>query len=209
MTTNPPAYMPAQGSLAERVTAFFLRNPDDELSRGDVALKFEVHVNDVARLLKPLLDDNTLVLSRPEGKGIARNYSAGLALREAAKKQGSLDLDKPANAARPAPVPTLAKPPTKRSPQVPVTMAEMEALQVDDHVPPNIRSARFGGMRKWATLFAKLKKQGQSVEFPAAWKTAVAAEAQKINRENRKLGQTARYSVANTQPGKARAWRIA
>lgn len=207
MTTNPPPYMPAQSSLAERVTAFFLRNPDDELSRGDVALKFEVHVNDVARLLKPLLDDNTLVLSRPEGKGIVRNYLAGLALREAAKKQGSLDLDKPANAARPAALPTLAKPPRKRPAHLHVTLAEIEALKVDRDVP--LTRARYGGQRKWAPLFAKLTEKGVSTEFPAEWKSAVAAEAVKMNRENRNTGADARYSVSLSLPGKARVWRIA
>lgn len=37
-----PVYIPTHGTLADRVMEWFRANPDEELTREDVALKFEV-----------------------------------------------------------------------------------------------------------------------------------------------------------------------
>lgn len=207
MTTNPPPYMPAQGSLAERVTAFFLRNPDDELSRGDVALKFEVQVNDVARLLKPLLDDNTLVLSRPEGRGVVRNYSAGLALREAAKKQGSLDLDKPACTAATGPESRSRK--TRGKQKIFLDAVDLDALKTGSGDPVSART-KFGYIAsKWQVVLDKVPNVGDWVEVPAEWHEALSAQVRKNNTKHKQNGLPDRHLVRKVSAVATRLWRTA
>jgi len=65
------------------------------------------------------------------------------------------------------------------------------------------------GESKWAALFDKLSEPDTSVEIPAAWKTAVAAQATKLNMKNKKDGKPTHYMVRHTVPGKARIWRTA
>jgi len=195
MTTNPPNYAQREGSLAERVQAFFRAHPEEELSRGDVALKFDVMADQVAKLLKPLLNDGLIKLG-PNEEG-TRVYSAGLALRQIA----------------PAAAPSIAhaltsKPAPRTFNQVPLQELNFDALQVEHDVPLN-GGARCKGFTKWATLFAKLQRPGASVEIPASWKTAVAAYATKLNQQHTKAGEPHRYAVRAMPNGKARVWRSA
>lgn len=44
-------YRPRPGSLVDRVLAFFEKNPDEELSRSDVAVKFELGITSVSGTL--------------------------------------------------------------------------------------------------------------------------------------------------------------
>ena len=61
MTTNPPAYTPRFGSLAERALEFFRRNPEEELTPSDMAEKFSVAYGSVDQGLKPALDAGLMV----------------------------------------------------------------------------------------------------------------------------------------------------
>jgi hypothetical protein len=206
MTANPPTYNTTEhepGSLAERVTAFFLRNPDDELSRGDIALKFEVPVNDVARLLKPLLDEKTLVLERSEGGGVLRCYSAGLALREAAKKQGKLDLGG-ATIAEPS------KPKTKKrrgTQSVFLDGVDMDALKTGSGGPVN--ALKKFVKTKWQPIYDKVPNPDDWVEVPAEWHEALSSAVRKKNADNKKTGAPARYLVRKVSATATRFWRLA
>ena len=195
MTTNPPNYKISEGSLAERVQAFFRQHPEEELSRGDVALKFDVMADQVAKLLKPLLNDGLIKLG-PNEEG-SRVYSAGLALRQSA----------------PAAAPSMAqaltgKPAPRTFSQVPLQELNFDNLQVD-HDVPLVGGKHTKGFTKWAPLFAKLARPGASVEIPATWKTAVAAYATKLNQQHTKAGEPTHYAVRAMANGKARVWRTA
>jgi hypothetical protein len=210
MTTNPPTYNTTEhqlGSLAERVTAFFLRNPDDELSRGDIALKFEVPVNDVARLLKPLLDDKTLVLERSEGGGVLRSYSAGLALREAAKKQGKLDLGGAtiAEPSKPKPEPKTKK--RRGTQSVFLDGVDMDALKTGSGDPVNALTKFV--KKKWQPIYDKVPNPGDWVEVPAEWHEALSSAVRKNNAYNKKTGAPARYLVRKVSATATRFWRLA
>jgi hypothetical protein len=195
MTTNPPNYAQREGSLAERVQAFFRQHPEEELSRGDVALKFDVMADQVARLLKPLVDDQLVKLGPNEHN--TRVYTAGPALRQAHAEKVSTITQ--ALTGKPAP---------RTFNQVPLQELNFDALQVD-HDVPLMGGAHMKGFTKWAPLFAKLQRPGASVEIPASWKTAVAAYATKLNQQHTKAGEPDRYAVRAMPNGKARVWRSA
>lgn len=55
-----PAYIPLHGSLADRVVEWFGAHPDEQLTRGDVALKFHVTQTSVPLLLNPAVADGRL-----------------------------------------------------------------------------------------------------------------------------------------------------
>jgi hypothetical protein len=195
MTTNPPNYAQREGSLAERVQAFFRAHPEEELSRGDVALKFDVMADQVAKLLKPLVNDGIINLG-PNEEG-TRTYSAGLALRQST----------------PAAAPTITqaltgKPAPRSFNQVPLDELNFDNLKVENNVPL-MGGKHHKGFTKWGPLFEKLEEPGQSVEIPANWKTAVAAYATKLNQQNAKAEKPDFYAVRAMPNGKARVWRSA
>lgn len=194
MTTNPPAYH-LEGSLADRVQAFFARHPDEELSRGDVALKFDVAAEDVERLLKPLVADHQILYGPNEAR--RRVYTAGAALRLKPTVESP---------AKPA-----AKPRKTGGhlEQVIVSPDEIAALQVDHGVPIAPATSRRLGASKWAPLVAKLKQVGDSVASPTAWRGPVAAYVSKLNSDARKAGQATHYVVRAISADTARIWRKA
>ena len=77
---------------------------------------------------------------------------------------------------------------------------DFDTLKVEDGVP-YVQHAAKG---KWAPLFAKLQKPGQSTQIPGHMKTAVAAATYAQNK--RKCG-TFRVAMVNTTT--ARVWRTA
>lgn len=66
---NAPHYLPRHGSLAERVIEWFRKNPDEELSRADVAMKFEVSQSSVQACLQTAVDNGELIWVKRSGNG--------------------------------------------------------------------------------------------------------------------------------------------
>lgn len=71
-------YEPKDGSLAHRVIAFFESNPDEQLSRRDIAIKFNVNQSTVINGLERAVDND--LLARRWIEGGVRVYCAGSAL---------------------------------------------------------------------------------------------------------------------------------
>lgn len=67
-------YMPRAGSLAHRVAAFFVSQPEEELASPDVAEKFGCAAGSVAILLKPCVAGGVLAVRR---NGHSNTYSPG------------------------------------------------------------------------------------------------------------------------------------
>lgn len=59
-------YIPQNGSLADRVTQFFLKQRDEELTSGDIAQKFNTNANSVSTLLASCLANGLLVRRKDE-----------------------------------------------------------------------------------------------------------------------------------------------
>lgn len=60
-----------------RVTLYFARNPDEELTTFDVADKFETNPRHVTALLRRAVDDGVLRKSGTCGRGNVSTYQAG------------------------------------------------------------------------------------------------------------------------------------
>lgn len=75
-----PNYIPKAGTLAERVCRFFLANPEEALTRGDIAHKFDAQPASIDSSLKHAVAA-TLLRRRAEDDGVS--WSAGPALTAA------------------------------------------------------------------------------------------------------------------------------
>lgn len=59
-----PTYIPRNGSLADKVLRFLRENPEEELTRSDVSVKFGVMVSSVGGCLFHTVHQNHLVQTR-------------------------------------------------------------------------------------------------------------------------------------------------
>jgi hypothetical protein len=197
MNTKGPTYIPRMGSLAERVLDYFRQSPDEELTQGDIAAKFEVSRGSVTACMETALNKGAVTYVQNED--LIWVYRPGKGT--AAPKPNSTKADAP-----PPPEPTRSR---RGITALPPALLDFSTLQVDRGVPLTGKAHGHPGESKWAPLFAKLSEPDTSVEFPAAWKSAVAAQATKLNVRNKKDGQPGYYMVRHTEPGKARIWRTA
>jgi len=214
MTTNPPVYIPRTGSLADRVLDYFRQCPDEELSQADVAAKFDAQRSSVGSCLKPTVDAGLLawghnseleyVYTLP-GKPAARS-----AVTPAATRISLADaLGNSEDLGRAMATAAAKHTPARGRTKLPPSALDFSTLQVDHGMPLTGKSHGTAGTSKWAPLFAKLTEPDTSVEFPATWKSAVAAQATKLNVAHKKAGNPTEYKVRITEPGKARIWRLA
>lgn len=84
MSTTPTTYNPREGSLADRVLAFFTQQPDEELAIADILLKFDAKVQSVKMCLKPSVQAGLIRWGQNEhGSWV---YTAGPALQLKAER---------------------------------------------------------------------------------------------------------------------------
>ena len=76
-----------------------------------------------------------------------------------------------------------------------------------DSTPWSAPSSAAGvkGFTKWAPLFARLTKAGQSVELPRALHGRLSAESHK---RNKKAGGAKTWAISSTGPDTCRLWRL-
>jgi hypothetical protein len=175
-------YTPQADSLAGRCIAYFRRLPDEELSSKDIALKFQAEQSSVQILLKRAVE--TGMLARD-----GAIYSAGPQIGQLAPPATTL-------AERPK------QPPAKGFDNLRHHI-DLTALQVEEGIPYLAQGPGPAGS-KWAPIFDKLQKPGQSIAIPVAVKAALAAAAIKRNKE-----KNGTFKVALTSSTTARIWRIA
>lgn len=178
-------YTPRTDSLTGRVIAFFQRNPEEELGLEEIHDKFDATRGNIHTQLGQAVDAGLLLRDRNhDGDYI---YRAGPAMGTPA----------------PTPASMPGAPPAPKGYASPRHFLDLAALQVDEGVPCIL----FNGNRaqsKWEPLFAKLTKPTQSIAVPSHIKGALAAAANKRNKEKRGT-----FRVAMTGPGEARIWRVA
>lgn len=84
MSTTHTTYNPREGSLADRVLAFFTQQPDEELSIEDIVPKFDAKVQSVKMCLKPSVQAGLIRWGQNEhGSWV---YTAGPALQLKAER---------------------------------------------------------------------------------------------------------------------------
>lgn len=69
-----PTYIPRHGTLADRVLEWFRKNPEEELSRADVSMKFEVPQSSVQACLQAAVDAGELVWTKLNGHSGVYTY---------------------------------------------------------------------------------------------------------------------------------------
>ena len=202
--TKPAKNTPRTDSLPAQVLAFFARNPEESLTLDDISDKFDCTRGNIHTQLRPAVEAGHLV--RQQNDDTEWVYKAGPAARGAAPAHL-------AQAIRPAQAqPENAALPTHRekAPKrfkvtgAPPKMIDIEALVVEDDVPYMDITKTFGAS-KWAPLFAKLTKKGQSVQLPHHVKKALQAA---IYQRNKKHPATT-YRLATVDATTVRVWRTA
>lgn len=180
-------YTPAQGSLPDRVCKFFRIHPDEELTTGDIARKFDAPTANVTNGLQLCLTHGLLNRVRSEGELV---WVAGPKLQQTP----------PPSAAT-----ATATPKTRRT-LAPLPPIDVATLQVRNDVA--LPAVNFGrppkGHTKYDALFDALKKVGASVEFPRTHRGAIsAAKESYAKRTGRK------FTVRTVNPTTCGIWRTA
>lgn len=172
----------APHGLPAKVITFFLANPDETLTRMDVAEKFSATASSVHTQLKPAVDSGALL--RVQGDDGEYVYSPGPAMAAA----------------------RVATKTERRPPRTPVYVdpANFDALEPEKGVP--VPTSREIGGGKWGPLLDKLTEAGTSLSFPIEWHSALMADVAKRNVKNKAAGQP-QYLVRKTSPTTSRIWR--
>lgn len=196
MTT--PTYIPRTGSLSDRVLDYFRQQPQEELTSADIAAKFEVSRGSVMASLQTAVANGALEYTRNTELEFVYRLPGG---------QISQDHKTTSTSASTLTQTTTAR---KRG-AVSVLASELDfsTLKAETGVPLRGKGKSEPGQSKWAPLFDMLTEPDTSVEFPAAWKSAVAAQSTKQNDAAKKAGRPHRYTVRLTGTDKARVWRTA
>lgn len=189
--TPPQAakYKPHPASLPAQVMSFFARNPEETLTLDDISDKFDCTRGNIHTQLRLAVEAGHL--KRLQNEDTEWVYKAG---------HNAPSLPQLHAPTQPA---ASGKPKSPTGYKSPLLMIDIDALVVEDGMP-YIPQARAGESR-WAPLFAKLTKKGQSVQVPGHVKGALAAAAATYNK--RHPGTT--FRVAMVDASTARVWRTA
>lgn len=199
-TTTQPTYVPRTGSLSDRVLAYFRQQPDEELTSADIASKFEVSRGSVMASLQTAVSNGALEYTRNTELEFMYRLPSGAAALTMPAAQSA-----PENRSS-----TRVSATGKRGAvSLPASALDFSGLKAETGVPVQGKAKTDAGDSKWAPLFALLSAPDTSVEIPAAWKSAVAAQATKQNVRAKSAGRPDHYVVRLTGTDTARVWRTA
>lgn len=176
---NSIAYTPEPGSPADRVLDLLARNPQEEYTSSDLALKFQVP--------KGRWD---VLLAEPVAKGLIHRdktaadpnviWCAGASLKAWYAQRSGTTLP-----------PALGGPKAKKPPRagVPHRLAPLDiatiTVETGGAIAENIGPC---GVSKWDAMFALLKKPNTSVAVPLAYRGTLAAYVRKRKKDGRMAG---------------------
>lgn len=180
-------YDPAPMSVAHRVCSYFVAQPEEELSTGDVALKFDCTVRSVTQLLRPAYEAG--LLTRRGGiYGRGANLGAWQQRMQERARKTEVGM-------------------TRATKQPPAHLPELDLAAlppVERGVPlPDSRQSARRGRTKYDELFLSLAEIGSSRLIPAHYVDAIkkaVAIRKKYFGEN--------YLLMRVDPQMARIWRV-
>ena len=180
-----PSYQPTPGTLPYSVCAFFRKNPNEELSRDDIAQKFDVERNAITAGLSRCFAANFLV---EHGKRGDSTITAGSALAAWSPSTASL-----------------APPPPPKTPRTytPLPPVDFTKLKVERGLPVPAKKGGKGSSR-WGPLFEKLDKPDTSIALKAMYYSALAKAAQ-----DRTKTTGHKYVIRKLSDTEMRIWRTA
>jgi hypothetical protein len=145
---NTSDYQPQIGSFAERAMLYFKNNPDEELTRGDLAQKFDIEASSIEARLKRPIDGGLLQVSNSDD---GRVWSAG-------PKLAAWKLASPAQRQAPEAPAVHRGGKRQRLPPLPT-----DGLQVVDNMPMPSQALAAKGHSVYESQFEKLTAPGQAV----------------------------------------------
>lgn len=210
--TQAMAYRPKPGTLPARVIAWLQDNPTEELTREDIGAKWDAYPSTVSLGLEKAVNAGALRLARnSEGQEVYRLPIAPTpnALAQASPFNGTAaELATPAARTASTANRNLTAP-KRGAVAIPASVLDFSGLKAEVGVPLLGKTKSEPGVSKWQPLIDLLPMPDMSVEFPAEWKSAVAAQTTKLNVAAKKAGKPTHYKVRLVSQDKARIWRVA
>lgn len=180
-------YTPASGSTADRVCQFFAKQRDEELSKADIALKFDVATSGVDAVLARAVE--TQLLTREKS-------ASGVVFRAGPK------LPKPQPA---TPLPAgAAQRPTRRGVRLPPLNLDEIKIETGIPVAPLTRNGVVSGQRMYAPLIKKLQP-GQSFQVPKEYRGTLSSAIKALCKEHPE--PKPEFTVRLVNDTHARVWR--
>lgn len=197
---TPTTYNPEPGSPADRVLDLLARNPAEDYTSSDLALKFQVPKGrwDVL-LAEPVAKGLVHRGKSPGDTNVIWCAGAGLLAWAAQRKDGAASAGGLAPASAPA---------VKRKAVAKLAAPDLAKLQVEVGVPVAARTVARAGQSKWDPLFALLTKPDTSVALPVAYQSTVYTYMRKAKKAGLLQGT---FIVRRCAINKAqcRVWRTA
>jgi hypothetical protein len=215
-TMTNPAYHPRPGTLAAKLIAYLEITPRAQLKRAEVADMFEVAPNSLEASLDTAVKYGALAKYRnAEGENIwclpsmVPPTPTPQAIAQASPfYTGSSHPTPPAARSTSTAVRNLSTP-KRGAVSLPASALDFSSLKAEVGIPLLGKGKGEIGVSKWQPLLDLLTAPDTSVEFPAEWKSAVAAQTTKLNVQAKKDGQATQYKVRLVSADKARIWRLA
>lgn len=199
MTKPAAAYEPEPGSVPARVLDLFVRNPEEEFTSGDLALKYQIRAEKFTALLASAISCGLLLHERTSLSETTRVWRAGPRLKAWAAAHGAAEVDTAlrsrglSGTATPAPARQrrMLKPagPSIDLAAVPV----LKGLPIPEAVRGGVNASRYAAM--WDRLGV-----GDAFELPDRQAAGLAAFCKKNRRA---------YTLRTTGPGVKTLWRTA
>jgi len=180
------SYIPQQGSVAWKVIEFLTTNPEEELSKDDIAAKFDASANSVHTLLRPSVEAGLLKRTEVEDELVYRLGNGTPLIKP--NKAGNPSLGKGGSL-------WPGEAPSKRRHSMP----DLDSIQLEEGVDkptPQLLSA------KWNAKFDSMRPGKDSFRLPIEHKYAVGKAASNYKRDGH--GELSIKQISETE---IRVWR--
>lgn len=170
----------------QKVVEFLEKNPEEELTRSDIATKFGVMASTVDGELKPAVASGRLVQSKDEDDALIWRI-------------GGPKVTSPAPFAAAERAAKAAKRARRRA----ALAVDLKTIQVEKNVPLHEPERR---MDLWNQLFRQMTDINDSFAVPADAHTALCHAAQAYRKE---IAPDVRFTIRKINEDETRIWRVA
>lgn len=184
-------YKPTPGSLAARVIDWFRINSEEELTRSDIAKKFDVPSNHIDGSLATAIAHQVIVRHRDASTG-SMVFKAGPTIAQTAPT--------------PPMAPVLRHKPTSRE-RLPDL--DLSTITIAEDAPPPPSFSNRKGVNKYDELLTKLVKPGMAATgIPVTYRAALAKAVSKYQKDHEGKPTSARFVVRTIAQHEIGVWRI-
>ena len=177
---------PRKHSLIQRLCEYLEKNPEEELTRGDIATTFRADTSAMDSLRRPAVNAGRLVQARNDDDGLVWQLGGPKARTPHPFAAG----EQAARAAFKA---------RRRA----ALAVDLGAISIEKNVPLFVRPSRRAG---WNELFRQLADIHDSFAVPNEAHSALAHAAQTYRKE---CAPDFRYTIRKVSETQTRIWRIA